>query len=727
MRFTVVGISGDTFIVGYSAGDIKVWDLTGAAYTVDTPDGSDYVSDDMVFHADVEAGHIKCLSRTQEVAMSDTIAGYPLNAAVATCLGALFDRTYSITLTASNGDSHTVSYTTPDGTTSGDALLTSATNVMTELETEWNAATLPAGFAATTLERHEGVLVWTDTNPLVITASDGDSGDTIRYIDSTVKDATHLPSTAKHGHTVLVTGGRSEDDDYFLRFDSDVTDTVGDGFGSEGVWREAADPTIDNEFDVSTLPHSLELDTVAKTATFSQIAWQPRRVGDENTNPTPPFVGSRIRDMVVFENRLLVISGSTVYTTRSDHTDDFWRRSATVQANSDPLDFRSTAADGETLDWIVPFDRDLLLVADPGSAQFVIRGGGLTPSNASMVLTTEYEVDAGIRPVSTGRTVILPYRNGQYIGVNEFFTQEETSANAADPLTAVQPRYIRGPINGLVSAENFSRFSITSETERSTLWVYRYLWDTNQRLQSAWYKLAFTDTILSHFYDASYMYVLLRPTGSAADATLVRMDMNRLDYEPTGFHITLDRKEQHFVNAAHQITVNHPDALIVQSTGCTSPGLLALQMDSMDNGDGTYTITLDADMCPDGAHVISGQAVNRTLEPTMPQARNFQGEVVSNAKLNIRHFMLHMEDSPDVKATRNSVYRAAREFYPRVTPVDNDPLDPDRLGKRDYVLKVPWREATDKSSLTVTCDDIRPDTILEIEWAGDLRGVRRRV
>jgi hypothetical protein len=59
--------------------------------------------------------------------------------------------------------------------------------------------------------------------------------------------------------------------------------------------------------------------------------------------------------------------------------------------------------------------------------------------------------------------------------------------------------------------------------------------------------------------------------------------------------------------------------------------------------------------------------------------------------------------------------------------VDNDPLDPDRLGKRDYVLKVPWREATDKSSLTVTCDDIRPDTILEIEWAGDLRGVRRSV
>jgi hypothetical protein len=73
------------------------------------------------------------------------------------------------------------------------------------------------------------------------------------------------------------------------------------------------------------------------------------------------------------------------------------------------------------------------------------------------------------------------------------------------------------------------------------------------------------------------------------------------------------------------------------------------------------------------------------------------------------------------------VYRDKRDFFPRRVPMSNDPLDPDEGGTRDYVMKVPWRETHDRSNLTITCDDIRPDTILEVEWAGDLRGVRRRI
>jgi hypothetical protein len=724
MALTPVDFNGAPYLVGHADGYLQVWDINGVQYTMDFPDGTDYASTDMVFRADESAKHVKCLSRGVTVAMSGTVDGRPLHAAVATVLGGLYDRTYTVTLVADNGDEQTVSYTTPDGTTSGDGTKTSAGNIATEIKNAWDALTLPAGFAGVTLEQHENTLLWTAPTAVVISADDDEGGDTIRVADDVVKDATHLPRTSKHGHTVLVQGGRSEDDDYFLRFDSDVTSADGAGFGSPGVWRETADPDLDNDLNRLTLPFALEIDPVTSTAIFRRVFWRPRRAGGEDTNETPPFVGSTIRDMVIFEGRLLVLSDGAVYGSRAGDTRDFWKKSATTQTDDDPLSFRSTAANGATLDWIVPFDRDLLIVSDPGSAQFVIRGGGLTPRNASMVLTTEYEVDSGVRPVSTGRTVILPFRQGGFVGINEFFTRDEVSTNAADPLTAVQPRYIQGKVRGLAAATNFNQFTILTGQPRS-MWVYRYLWDATQRLQSAWYKFRFSDKIGTHFYDASYMYVVFKDDYNPA--VLTRMDMNRVPHPDAGFHVTMDRIETLTVGIGSTVDVPYSGAQVLQGSGCQSPGLQAAVMGTTDIGGGFERIQLDAVVCPPASTVVVGKPIERTLEPTMPQPKNGAGTVTSVATLNIRHFMLHMDDSPDVKATRASVYRDKRDFFPRRVPMSNDPLDPDEGGTRDYVMKVPWRETHDRSNLTITCDDIRPDTILEVEWAGDLRGVRRRI
>ena len=275
------------------------------------------------------------------------------------------------------------------------------------------------------------------------------------------------------------------------------------------------------------------------------------------------------------------------------------------------------------------------------------------------------------------------------------------------------------------AAENFSRVAISSDGSERDIVLFRYLWNAQERIQSSWHRYTFADRVRTFFFDSSFMHVVLRPASDDAGAVLVRMDMNRVE-DAAGFHITLDRKIAQTVLGGAVVS-NYSDPVLVQSTGCASPGLLALLVDQVDNLDGTYTLIPDSTQCPEGSEVVLGQAVQRMLVPTMPVAKDRTGNVVSLAGLSIRHFYVRLYNSGDVQAVFSSPYRENRVLYTRIVPMDNEPLDPERRGTRNYVLNVPWRDRSELSELKIVSNDVRPDTILEIEWAGDIRGVRRRI
>lgn len=712
-----VTTGGVTYIVGYAVGVIKVWSLDGVPVPV-TSASTAYMGTDMVFHSDVNTGALVCLNRTTVTKKDAAIVGRPFHAALVTSLGGLFDHTYIVDVYDGTTLLQTATYVTPDGTTTGDAAKTTAEFIIKALH---DALVALAPIAGMTYDLFGPTLSIGYTSALHVISRDSADGDTLRVAGDTADDTAALPKSARNGHIVRITGGPRPEDDYYLTFVSDVTAAVGTGLGNPGTWVETSDPDAANDLDLTTMPHRL---TVAGgAAVFEQVAWLPRRAGDAVTNPDPVFIDTAIRDMSTFEDRLAMLAKGSLRTSRSDDSLDLWRRSATVESAADPIEVKSNTS-GANLDWIIQFDRDLLLVSDPGAAQFVVTGGGVTPQNASMVLTTEYEVLSGVRPINTGRTIILPYKEGTFTGVNEFFTESTANRNTADPLTSVQNKYIIGNVTSMASAENFSRFVLTTDGDSNTVWSYRYLWEQGELLQSAWFKLHFRSTVRYVFFGSSDMHVILADENDDDALMLVRMDMNRLDSD-VGFHITLDRKDD-FVVTGGSITTTVADARLVQRAGCLSPGLLTESV-VVDNGDGTYTHTPVAINCPEGSTVTAGQVVTRTLVPTMPQPKDFQGNVVSAGKLTVSAFLLHMESSGSVTAQFDSPYKPTRRTTDHRFPLDDEPLDGARLGVSDYILRVPWRERTNRSTLTVYSDDVRPDTILEIEWEGDQRGIRRRI
>ena len=427
--------------------------------------------------------------------------------------------------------------------------------------------------------------------------------------------------------------------------------------------------------------------------------------------------------MLITEERLAFVANGGFFASRTGSPLDLWGQSATVQASSDPIGIRSNSSTGSTLDWIIPFDRNLLLVSDPGKAQFVI-SGGLNPSTSGMVLTTEYDVSSGVRPALTGRTVVMPYRVGSFVGVNEFYTNDVVSTNNADPITAVQDEYIRGVPVALHAAENYNRFAISADGDAKSIYIYRYLWNGTERLQSAWYRYVFTDDVRSFFFDDTYMYAVISPEGETA-ARITRLDLNRTT-DDVGFHITLDRLHNLTV-ANNSITVPFNNALVVQRAGCTAPGLLATAT-TTNNNDGTFTYTLNASQCPNTASVTVGQQVLRSMTPTQAFTRDRSGAVMSNVKMYIRNYHIHLVESGNIVPEVSNPYRATYVQDDRRFPLDDEALDPMRTGVlEDNVVRVPVRELTSRHTLAVTSTDIRPTNIVEIEWEADLRNTRRRV
>ena len=85
--------------------------------------------------------------------------------------------------------------------------------------------------------------------------------------------------------------------------------------------------------------------TAATTFTVKQFTYQDRRVGDDTTNPMPSFVGARINKVLFFRNRLALLSGENVITSRPGTlgTPDFFNETALTVSASDPVDISAAS------------------------------------------------------------------------------------------------------------------------------------------------------------------------------------------------------------------------------------------------------------------------------------------------------------------------------------------------------------------------------------------------
>ena len=721
-KYQDITYGGEDYIIGYKSGDIQMWALDGTKQTIQLRNGGslNYIGQDMQFH--VVDRKIVLVNRDTATSKSTLVDGNTWYAALFHALGGQFMKTYAVNVRFSDGTVVYASYTAPGGTTAGDAGKTSSEYIVEQLMVALQAdQNLPEG---TVISRAFDVgRIYHPTLRIRIGVSDGEGGEILRGVSDTVNDVADLPRFAPNGMTVKVITGDADEDDYWLKFSAKdvVTENGSAGFGREGTWVEWYNQNQPRLFDLDTMPHVL----VEESGTFylEHGYWIGRQVGDDDSAPWPSFIDKPIRDLEGFEGRLALLSPDSVAMSRTNEPFDLWRASATVVAATDPIDITSTKKDDLKLDWFVPFDRDLFIMADPGDSQFVIRGGGINPNTVSMVLTTEFEIaSGGTPPVSTGRTILFPFSAGEYSGVKEFYTDSENAANAANSLTETQDRYIRGSITGMAVSQNFNLGLFRTDKDRSTVWVYKYLWDGNEVLQSSWGKWQFQDVVEYFFFRNSVVYFLGRDLDG--DVFLHSLDLNR-PVGVYGYHEMLDRRVEKQVSN-NCIELPYGSARFLQAAGCANPGLEArptseIRLDAL-----TTRYFFDEAVAPNGATLFCGQTVEWKLEPTQVFAKDYQNRTDISQKVTIQDYVVHVDNSGEFKAVGTSPYSADWEYLAYEFPFDNEPLDPDRLILKSGPVYIPWGERADWSKLRLTGTDIRPVTIHEVEWIGQILRTKGR-
>ncbi len=329
----------------------------------------------------------------------------------------------------------------------------------------------------------------------------GDSnGD--RNHSTVVGQANHfsdLPEDAPNGFVAKILGSIDDKtDDYWVTFQT----RAGIAFGP-GIWVESPRPGVKFTFIRDTMPHQLvrKQDDAngAVTGTpnalyfeFGEVEWRDRKAGDGDSIPTPSFIGYSISDIFLHRGRLGFLAQSNVILSQAGDLINFWRQTALTLLDDDPIDTPVVNDRAVNLRHAIGFNGELLLFSD--HTQFILKAADiLTPKTVSIQLATQYSSHINAVPVNAGDTVFFPFDNGDYVGVQEYYVDGITQEKKARKVTDQCPRYIPGPALRLSISPTEDMLFLLSETNRDTLFVYKWYVNGQDKVQSSWSKWTFGD------------------------------------------------------------------------------------------------------------------------------------------------------------------------------------------------------------------------------------------
>jgi len=727
-----VDIEGDLYRVVLETGEVpKVYGYDATTPAVTNPNAQQaYISTNAAVYVYDKTVYITNRDMLVETVAKSYTSEITENWGYIFCLGGLFTRKYTVDVTVGT-QKVTASFTTPDGTTAGDAALTTTDNIVKELHDAlvlaFAAATPAITTVTMTLVENHIRLVSSANNLAAVSTRDGEAG-TLLYGDvSRVKTLADLPKFAAHGDYLFVYGAASIADDFWMRFEI-TGETVGSGFGKTGAWKEHFNVNDPSTLDPETMPHILTRN-IDGTFTYDYQEWQHRRVGNEESNPTPSFVGFAIRDIREFQGRLtFATSGATVVCSRTDYPTDFYRKSATTVVDTDPVDQRATMEGTKPFDWLVPFDRDLFVLA--ANAQYVISGaGGLTGGNSGIVLATNYDMSSEARPQPTGRTLLFPFKGQRYAGVNEYFTGNNYASTSVDNLTKTASKYIDGEIREIISSSNdgVAVFLTDRAYAAGIVYVYKYLWEFDKKTQSAWGTWKFPGRVKHCHVQDGVLYVWYTAVFGEFDLEeyVCRCNLDIPDNSTTGYALALDDILTAVVPDAATFTITSTQAALkFAAVGVTTdlaysevvPSSVAV------SGMGAttryqYIFDLAERSWLIGATLVYGQTMERYVDPTPPIARDRLGNARSDVQIVVRAYYIDYADTGQFAAQMISKFRGNNDMANTDWfPMDDDPEHPFEESVRTGTLQVPWGEYSNFATLRVYSDDIRPTTIQEIRY-----------
>ena len=546
--------------------------------------------------------------------------------------------------------------------------------------------------------------------------------DLMRVMQSSVNDVTKLPNQCKHGYIVKVANSRmADEDDYYLRFDGENNR---DGNGS---WSECAKPGIAKS--LTNMPVVIQR-TATTTFTVKQFTYQDRLVGDDVTNPLPTFVGQRINKVLFFRNRLALLSGENVITSRPGTlgTPDFFVESALTVSASDPIDISAASMFPSELFDGIEINTGLLVFST--NQQFLLSSDDtvLNPDTAKLRSVATFNYNKDIAPISLGTTVAYVDNSNKFSRFNEMANVAREGEPSIVEVSKIVPTLLPKDIDLLTNSRENS-IVLLGKTGSDVVFGYKYLNVADKRQQAAWFKWKLNNPLVYHFIiddeyfflDSDYYLQSIKLIQADNDPSITQDDVDFLlhvDNHTTvsggSFNSTTNITTFTGVSWLNTVTTPNHDLVVIDTNTSASrvgryakPTVAGTSFTVPGNWSGV-TLTI--------GYIYPYQVKFPTFYPTKASGEKTAADV--NSSLVLHRIKLHFGKIGLYETTLERVGKPDyTEVYESTELDEYDASDAPYL--TEFIKTVPVYEKNTNVDITLTSSHPAPATLRALSWEGD--------
>lgn len=381
-------------------------------------------------------------------------------------------------------------------------------NILDDLKTAIDALSI----SGLTVTKVGSALELSRSSAFTIEGIGGKGGDGLYVFQDTVENIARLPNKASNGRIVKVANSNGNQDDYYVKF---VADSSGNGY-----WEETVAPNVSTGLNALTMPHQL-VRQANGTFIFQQVTWEPRLVGDMDSNPSPSFVGETIKQLFFYNNRLGFLTNENVFMSQSGDYFNLFANSSTTVSASDPIDIACSSVRPAVLYAAIPVAQGLILISR--TQQFIISSdsGVFTPTTVSIKTVSNFEMDPDNSPVDLGTTISFISKSATYTRVFEMETRGQNDSPIVVDISRVVPEWIPSTIDQVISSPQNSLLSLGYSGSRF-LYMFRFYTTGERRELQSWFKWKASGNVLHHAINEDTMWVV---TEQASSVVLQRIDL----------------------------------------------------------------------------------------------------------------------------------------------------------------------------------------------------------
>lgn len=580
------------------------------------------------------------------------------------------------------------------------------------IATKLTALMVAGGLAATA----EGPYIKLISANTTVTTDDGGNGDFMRAVSKEVTAAELVSPRHYPGKVIKVVPKAAGSLAYYLKAEASGGGTA---FG-EVVWRETAGINVSlswvfaigifktGSFYVASSPSALATLT---GETVPPI--EPASAGDADSSPIPEFFGRNITHMRMFQDRLMIIAGSTVFMSKSGDYFNFFRKSVLTVADDDPIEVFAQGTEDDIITTGVQHDRNVILCGQ--RYQYIVPGrDNMTPRNPYVGVQATYE-GANLAPHAVAGSLLFFCQRREA----RLTLQQMAPGAVADRLDAFDVSsqldgYLTGTPRQVVAMTAPGIVFVRTSELTNGFYVYSYLdaAGNSERLFDSWSRWtvdASLGTLLGITPDDSGLLAVTVRDTSEGPALVLDRFVRETNPDTAPY---LDSRQP----AAESVHIGDAAAIAFDST--SERHLLGTSLELRE--------TLEAQFPEDVGALQVGTLFDSYVTLTSPYIRDRDDKIILDARLTISKLTVSMSNSAAVIAAIShdlgKTYKTAKSWIYR--PVGGWILNAQGVAEEASVT-VPVMKENKAYRARLSSRSWLPLTISVVEWSGQAFTSRR--